>query len=89
MIYILKKKYNDLQGVGGKLLSYDFLIKSNGTPLCVIECQGEQHYRPIKKFGGAKQLLKQQIHDKLKLEYACNVLKVPVYEILYTCMTKR
>jgi hypothetical protein len=56
--------------------------------MCVIECQGEQHYRPIKKFGGAKQLLKQQIHDKLKREYAENVLHVPLHEVLYTAMTK-
>lgn len=83
-----QKKYEDLQGVGGKLLSYDFLILKNGCPMCVIECQGEQHYRPIKKFGGAKQLLKQQIHDKLKREYAENVLHVPLHEVLYTAMTK-
>lgn len=83
-----QKKYNDLQGIGGKLLSYDFLILNSSRPVCVIECQGEQHYRPVKKFGGAKQFLKQQIHDKLKREYAENTLHVPVYEVLYTAMTK-
>lgn len=86
--YEYQKKYNDLQGVGGKLLSYDFLILKNNSPYCVIECQGEQHFRPIKKFGGAKQFLKQQIHDKLKMEYAINILGVPVFEILYTCISK-
>lgn len=83
-----QKKYNDLQGIGGKLLSYDFVVLKDDKPVCIIECQGEQHYRPIKKFGGAKQLLKQHIHDDLKKQYAEEVLKVPLYEILYTAMSK-
>lgn len=83
-----QKKYEDLQGVGGKLLSYDFVVLEGNKPICVIECQGEQHYRPIKKFGGAKQLLRQQIHDELKKKYAEKILQIPLYEILYTCMTK-
>lgn len=87
--YEYQKKYSDLQGVGGKLLSYDFLIFKNNIPSSIIECQGEQHYRPIKKFGGAKTLLKQQIHDKLKMCYARDVLNVSLYEILYTCQTQK
>lgn len=84
-----QKKYEDLQGVGGKLLSYDFIIvNNNNEPICAIECQGEQHYRPIKKFGGAKQLLKQQIHDELKKKYAEKILQIPLYEILYTRVTQ-
>lgn len=85
--YEYQKKYYDLKGVGGKLLSYDFVLVKNGEPFAVIECQGEQHYRPIKKFGGAKQLLKQQMHDKLKCDYALSVLHVPLYEIPYTYQT--
>lgn len=82
--YKYQHKYVDLQGVGGKLLSYDFILYDDyGNELCAIECQGEQHYRPIKKFGGAKQLLKQQIHDQLKKEYALNVLHIPLYEVTY------
>lgn len=83
-----QKKYNDLQGIGGKLLSYDFLILNQNESVCLIECQGEQHYRPIKKFGGAKKLLRQTIHDKLKREYAENVLHIPLYEVEYTRNTK-
>lgn len=83
-----QKKYSDLQGIGGKLLSYDFLVLNQNVPVCFIECQGEQHYRPIKKFGGAKQLLRQTIHDKLKKDYANNVLRVPLYEVDYTRKTK-
>lgn len=85
---IYQMKYNDLQGVGGKLLSYDFVIVCGDFPVSIIECQGEQHYRPIKKFGGAKQLLKQQIHDKLKKNYAQTILCVPLYELTYMYVTK-
>lgn len=84
-----QKKYSDLLGTGGKQLSYDFLIYDDkGSPMMAIECQGEQHYRPIKRFGGAAKLLEQQIHDKLKREYAEDVLGIPLNEILYTCMTE-
>ena len=83
-----QKTYSDLRGVGGNMLSYDFLVLKSGAPYCVVECQGEQHYRPIKKFGGAKQLLKQQIHDNLKRNYAETVLHMPVHEVLYTAMSK-
>ena len=33
-----------------------------------IECQGEQHYRPIEKFGGEKEFLKIKERDSKKLE---------------------
>lgn len=84
-----QKQYIDLLGTGGKSLSYDYLILDDaGMPKMLIECQGEQHYRPIKRFGGAKKLIEQQIHDKLKREYAHDVLGIPLKEVLYTCMTE-
>ena len=87
--YEHQKKYDDLIGTGGKQLSYDFLIyDKDNEPLMLIECQGEQHFRPIRRFGGAKKLLEQQIHDKLKRNYAVDVVGIPLNEILYTCMTE-
>ena len=88
LMFESQKSYNDLLGINGVRLSYDFLVFKNNEPFCLIECQGKQHFRPIKKFGGAKQLLKQMKHDDLKKAYAKNVLKIPLYEILYTLMTK-
>lgn len=82
-------KYPDLLGVGGKMLSYDFIVKdSSGRILYAIECQGEQHYRPIRRFGGAKKLVEQQIHDDLKRNYARDVLHTSVLEVMYTCKTE-
>lgn len=86
--YEYQKSYPDLLGTGGKPLSYDFALYKDGQIIGLIECQGEQHYRPIKKFGGAKKLLTQQIHDRLKLNYAADVLHVPVFEVPYTAMSQ-
>lgn len=86
--YEYQKSYNDLLGTGGKPLVYDFVVNRDGLPICVIECQGEQHYRPVKKFGGAKKLMQQQIHDRLKKDYAETKLRVPMIEVLYTVMSE-
>lgn len=65
--YIYQKRFDNLCGLGGKPLSYDFYI-----PECnlLIECQGQQHYNPIDFFGGDKSYLSQNKHDELKREYA-------------------
>lgn len=86
--YVYQKAYSDLLGTGGKPLVYDFVVLRDEQPICVIECQGEQHYRPIKKFGGPEKLIRQQIHDALKRNYAKDMLQVPLFEVMYTCMSK-
>lgn len=86
--YDYQKPYADLLGTGGKPLVYDFIVYKNDTPVCAIECQGEQHYRSIKKFGGAKKFMQQQIHDRLKQQYATDVLHIPLVEVLYTAMSE-
>ena len=45
----------------------------------LIEYQGEQHYKPIKLFGGKKQLEIQRKHDKIKREFANNY-KIKLYD---------
>ena len=62
-----QKKFSDLLGVGGGNLSYDFYLPNHNM---LIECQGEQHERPIEYFGGEEQFAIQQEHDKRKREYA-------------------
>lgn len=83
-----QKSYSDLRGICGSLLYYDFVVLRDSKPLCVIECQGEQHYRPIKKFGGSKKLFRQIRNDEIKKHYAVNVLCTSFCEILYDNMTK-
>ena len=72
-------KYDDLLGLGGGLLSYDFYLPSYNL---LIEFQGKQHYEPIKWFGGEEKFKYQQEHDKRKREYA-KLHNIELMEIPY------
>ena len=53
------------------LLKYDFAIfNTDGSIKFLIECQGKQHYEPVKEFGGKSQFKYQVRNDKRKYEYA-------------------
>lgn len=67
--YIYDMRFNDLRGVGGKPLSYDFYLDNNNK---LIECQGIQHSKPVKYFGGEERFKIQQEHDIRKKNYAAN-----------------
>lgn len=79
--YIHPAKFDDLIGVGGRHLSYDFYLPQYNL---LIECQGAQHERPIKYFGGTKTFVKQNIHDIRKRKYAhdhnINLLEIWYYD---------
>lgn len=49
------------------LLPFDFYIPSKDL---LIEFQGEEHYKPVKYFGGAQKFTKIQENDKIKKSYA-------------------
>lgn len=61
------KTFDDLLGVGGGKLSYDFYLPEYNL---LIEYQGEQHECPVEHFGGEEQFKIQQEHDKRKRNYA-------------------
>ena len=65
--YIYQKRFDDLRGVSGRKLSYDFYIPSYNL---LIEFNGEQHERPIEYFGGEEKFKIQREHDGRKAEYA-------------------
>lgn len=67
--YCMYKSFNDLKGVNGGRLSYDFYVNYSGVEY-LIECQGGQHYRPIDLWGGEKAFNLQIEHDRLKSKYA-------------------
>ena len=84
--YKVEISFPDLKGTGN-LLRYDFAIfNSNGSIKYLVECQGIQHYEPVKEFGGKLQFKYQVEIDKLKLEYA-NRHNIPLVQIPYTCNT--
>lgn len=80
--YTKQKTYAGLVGVGGRPLSYDFLVYIDGVTTCLIEYQGEQHFKPVAYYGGDAQFEIQQTHDFLKRQYAID-LGLPLIEIHY------
>lgn len=80
--YTPQKTYDTLLGLGGKQLSYDYIVRHNHKDLCLIECQGEQHYRSVKWFGGENRFVVQQEHDLRKAKFA-NELHLPLIVIPY------
>lgn len=83
--YVQHKSYDDLLGVGGHRLSYDFLVQMNGMKW-LIECQGGQHYFPVPLWGGEEMFERQKEHDMRKREYADSI-HVLLIEIPYTCFS--
>lgn len=83
--YIQHKRYDDLLGVGGNCLSYDFYIRWNNCEW-LIEYQGQQHYRPVDYFGGDSKFDIQLEHDARKRAYA-QKLGILLIEISYEYLT--
>lgn len=83
--YVRQKKYPGLVGVKGKSLSYDFEVSFYDKTF-LVECQGEQHFRPVAFFGGEDVYQVQQEHDRRKRDY-CTLHDIPLLEIPYTVRT--
>ena len=77
--YTSQKTFDDLIGINGGLLSYDFYLETYGL---LIEYQGQQHEAPINIFGGEDQFKMQQEHDYRKREYA-KLNNIKLLEIWY------
>lgn len=82
--YVPQKTFDGLIGVNGGLLPYDFFIDDDVKLL--IECQGEQHYRPVEIFDGTNGFNIRQKHDTLKFEYALSH-DIPLLQL--NCRTER
>lgn len=80
-------EFPDLYGVQGvRKLRFDFALfdpEDKTRITCLIECQGEQHYKPI---NGYSRLNTQKQNDDRKREYAKSH-GIPLVEIPYTCNT--
>ena len=60
-------------------LPFDFYLPDYN---CCIEYQGKQHFKPVEKWGGIKNLETYQKHDQIKKDY-CNKENITLIEILY------
>lgn len=52
------------------LLRFDFAIYKGGQLFAFLECQGEQHYKPVEEYGGERRFIIQQRNDEEKRKYA-------------------
>ena len=82
---IRPKRFSDCtnkpkEGVRCFILPFDFYLPKLNT---CIEYDGEQHYRPVSRFGGEEAFKRQQIRDKLKNEY-CKKNNIKLIRIPYT-----
>lgn len=73
--------FDDLKGVGGGSLRYDFAIFNKKELSYLIEYDGKQHFEVA--FGDEELLKRTQQHDAIKDQYAKNN-KIPLYRIPYT-----
>ena len=82
--YQVEYSFPDLYGIlGKKLLRFDFAVfHKDGSLKCLIKCQGEQHYKPIKEFGGLPHYEHQKKNDELKRMYINNN-NIELIEISY------
>ena len=63
-------------------LRFDFAIYKEDRLFAFLECQGEQHYKPVEEFGGEQSFIIQQRNDKTKRECAKNK-NIKLIEISY------
>lgn len=83
-----QKTYFNLVGVKNGLLSFDFCIKKDNHQF-LIECQGEQHYRPLDYFGGMDSFIIQQENDGLKRKYVLAHSNMTLIELPYRLGTSQ
>ena len=66
------------------LFRFDFgILKENGFLSHLIEYDGEQHFKPVKAWGGLERYLKQLDVDKRKNEF-CEINNIKLIRIPYT-----
>lgn len=75
--------FPDLRSDSGYPLSFDYVVYLNDNIICLIECQGKQHYEPIEYFGGIVRYNKQIEIDNKKRNYA-RENNIVLIEIPYT-----
>ena len=66
-------------------MSFDFaILDDNGNVIKLIEYDGEQHFKPIEKWGGEEKFLIQKERDERKNQYCkennLNLLRIPYYD---------
>lgn len=75
-----EKTFSDLKVINS--LRYDFAVYHKGELVTLIEYDGELHFVAAELYGGEDYLLKTQLHDQIKNEYA-RQNNIPLLRIPY------
>ncbi len=78
-------EFDDLKSYSGRALRFDFAIFDDDGDLdFLIEAQGEQHYHPVRVFGGKRAFYRQRQNDLLKRRYCMNnhiqLITIPYFD---------
>lgn len=78
-------EFPDLIASSGRPLRLDFVVfDDDGEILFAIEFQGEQHYKPVKHFGGGSAVSRQKFNDRKKAQYCLDhcipLVVIPYYD---------
>lgn len=65
-----------------KPLRYDFALMFQQQVVCLIEYQGEQHFKPVAHFGGMDGYVLRRRHDAMKANY-CRTHGIKLFYIRY------
>lgn len=85
--YIRQFTFDDCKSELNYKLRFDFAIMKNGEVFCLLEYDGEQHFKPIELFGGVDGFEKTKKRDEIKTQY-CLDNNIILYRIPYTKTTK-
>lgn len=82
--YLEQYKFKDLKSKPNVYYRFDFAIMDKGKVLCLIELDGEQHYKPIDRWGGAEYLKNIKENDSVKEKYCIDhnikLFRMPYYK---------
>lgn len=80
VLYYKEYSFDDCKGVGNKKLRFDFYLPEYNV---LIEYDGEQHFKPVKYFGGQEKYNTLKKNDNIKNEY-CILHQIKLIRIPYT-----
>ena len=80
VIFDMQYHPDDLFGVGGGCLKFDFVIFQNNHIQCFVELDGEQHYRVVDHFGGSFKYDQVYANDRIKDAY-CKIHSIDLVRI--------
>jgi hypothetical protein len=81
--YNYAKEYRIPECRNIKPLPFDFAIFENNQLICLIEYQGDIHYKTSEGWNNEEQLKQRQLRDQIKRDY-CQKHQIKLIEIPYT-----